>query len=81
MASIKISDLCPSDSDLSVNSESFLNNVSKSDLEELSESDLATINGGFLLEFLVGAWLGRKTADVVLNYPIVTYPGGRITLP
>jgi bacteriocin-like protein len=80
MASIKISDLCPSDSDLSVNSESFLNNVSKSDLEELSESDLATINGGFV-EFFLGAWLGRKTAEVVRNYPIVTYPGGYITLP
>jgi bacteriocin-like protein len=39
MASIKISDLCPSEFNLSVDSESFL--------DELSESDLATINGGF----------------------------------
>jgi hypothetical protein len=38
MASIKISDLRPSDFDSFVDSESFLN--------DLSDSDLATINGG-----------------------------------
>jgi bacteriocin-like protein len=44
MASIKIYDLCSSEFNLSVDSESFL--------EELSESDLATIKGGiFLLIF------------------------------
>lgn len=66
MASIKISDLCPSDSNLFVNSESFLNNVSESDLEELSESDLATINGG-IIDFVIAAMFGGECARRVVQ--------------
>ena len=45
MASIKISDLRPSDFDLLGDSESFL--------EDLSDNDLATINGGTTIVVLV----------------------------
>lgn len=54
MASIKIYDLCPSGSDLSVNSESFL--------DELSESDLASINGGILPILIIGLFLYSTSA-------------------
>lgn len=50
MSSIKISDLCASKSNLSVDSESFL--------DELNESDLATIKGGMRMpDFLMAAWV------------------------
>jgi hypothetical protein len=45
MASIKISDLRPSDFDLLGDSESFL--------DDLSDNDLATINGGKLKDYLL----------------------------
>jgi hypothetical protein len=58
MASIKISDLRPSDFDSFVDSESFLN--------DLSDNDLATINGGFLhllAIFIIGACFGYELAQ------------------
>jgi hypothetical protein len=50
MASIKISDLCTSESSLSVDSESFL--------DELSKSDLTTTKGGHVghLAVAVVSW-------------------------
>jgi len=48
MASIKISDLCASEFNLSVDSESFL--------DELSERDLATIKGG-ISPYLIAAFV------------------------
>jgi hypothetical protein len=49
MARIQITDLCPSDFDWSVDSESFL--------DELNESDLSTINGGSLFRVVIGVTL------------------------
>ena len=49
MARIQITDLCPSDFDLSVDSENFL--------DELNESDLSTINGGALFRVVIGVVL------------------------
>ncbi len=49
MARIQITDLCPSDFDLSVDSESFL--------DELNESDLSSINGGSLSRVVIALTL------------------------
>jgi hypothetical protein len=59
MASIKISDLRPSDFDLLGDSESFL--------DDLSDNDLATINGGAKLKdyLLAGAAILTTIANLL----------------